>query len=135
MWFIVIFVIILIIVAAVALKNFNDKENEAEKKGRAKTANAQPIANVNYDRQVEQLRLQELEKMHAELLPYVQQIPPPFLPGVSGEKAAQMQKAWKDFLVKPLPQGKSLYGCRTYGEVKNLNSAVVRRVDLLDDGT
>ena len=122
----IIFGILIIVAIFVLRKLFTTEES---------SANAQPIANVNYDRQVEQLRLQELEKMHAELLPYVQQIPPPFLPGVSGEKAAQMQKAWKDFLVKPLPQGKSLYGCRTYGEVKNLNIAVVRRIDLLDDGT
>lgn len=122
----IIFGILIIVAIFVLRKLFTTEET---------SANAQPIANVNYDRQVEQLRLQELEKMHAELLPYVQQIPPPFLPGVSGEKAEQMQKAWKDFLVKPLPQGKSLYGCRTYGEVKNLNIAVVRRIDLLDDGT
>ena len=122
----IIFGILIIVSVCVLRKLFTTEET---------SANAQPIANVNYDRQVEQLRLQELEKMHAELLPYVQQIPPPFLPGVSGEKAKQMQKIWKEFLVKPLPQGKSLYGCRTYGEVKNLNIAVVRRIDLLDDGT
>lgn len=80
---------------------------------------------------IQQADAEQLNQMHEELLTYVGKMPFPVpLPGspMSNEEAVAQ---YKEFCQKALPNGVR-YGCHTYGEAKELNKLVVKRLDELE---
>ncbi len=66
----------------------------------------------------------ELEKMHEELLTYVQHRPVP-------TEGVDYMKVLREHEMKAIAGG-GIYGCTTYGEAESMNKAIVKRLDELD---
>lgn len=94
----------------------------------------------NYYNLIKNLSCNELDKMHSDLLPLCRQ--------TIGIEAAisyvdeygqpeynskeEFTKRVKAKLAETLPADKQIYGCKTYGEARELNYAVVKRLDELE---
>lgn len=79
----------------------------------------------------------ELDKIHQELLPLCNEIAYVMLPNAddygelcndSLETSAQKLKQKR---AEILPKEQQIYGCKTYGDAKDLNQAIVKRMDEL----
>lgn len=74
------------------------------------------------------LSCSELNEMHDILLTYSIKYPVP-IPGISPEAYKQKISAYRQ---TPIVCG-GIFGCKTYGEAEQLNIAIVKRLDELEE--
>lgn len=86
---------------------------------------------------IDDMSYDELDKIHQELLPLSNEIAYVMLPLAydygefcydSPEISAQKLKQKR---AETLPKKQQIYGCKTYGDAKDLNQAIVKRMDEL----